>query len=269
MEGKKTNRTATNFYTYIYKVLNQVHPESRLTKNALIALNLLVKIDIEKIMNGVNQLLLQSGRKTISYKDVESSVRMILPGDLAKHAVAEGTKAVNAFESKKENRTKSEKTTKSQMAGLQFPITRVEKYMMNFAIVKRKTGTAAVFMAAVCEYLTAEVLELSGNAARDAQLIRMTPRHVKLAIDRDEELKKLYKNTIFAGGVPVVVAPPKEESESTTPKKKAPAKKKAAGSTKKATPKTGAKKATTKKAATKRPPAKKSAASKKKGAGRK
>ena len=92
--------------------------------------------------------------------------------------------------------------SRSAKAGLQFPVGRVARHMKKAKVSARVGAGAPVYMAAVLEYLTAEVLELAGNAARDNKKSRIVPRHIQLAVRNDEELNKLMgKVTIAAGGV--------------------------------------------------------------------
>ena len=92
--------------------------------------------------------------------------------------------------------------SRSAKAGLQFPVGRVARYMKKSKVATRIGAGAPVYLAAVLEYLTAEVLELAGNAARDNKKSRIVPRHVALAVRNDEELNKLMGGvTIAAGGV--------------------------------------------------------------------
>merc|ERR1711904_256306 len=92
--------------------------------------------------------------------------------------------------------------TKSAKAGLQFPVGRVRRYLKAGKYATRVGSGAPVYLAAVMEYLAAEVLELAGNAARDNKKARIIPRHIQLALRNDEELSKLLSTvTIAAGGV--------------------------------------------------------------------
>ena len=97
---------------------------------------------------------------------------------------------------------KKKPTSRSVKAGLQFPVGRVHRYLKVGKYASRIGAGAPVYLAAVLEYLAAEILELAGNAARDNKKSRIIPRHVQLAVRNDEELNKLLAGvTIASGGV--------------------------------------------------------------------
>ena len=93
-------------------------------------------------------------------------------------------------------------TSRSAKAGLQFPVGRVARYLKKGRFAKSVGAGAPVYLAAVMEYLAAEILELAGNAARDNKKSRIVPRHITLAVRNDEELNKFLSGvTVAAGGV--------------------------------------------------------------------
>ena len=102
----------------------------------------------------------------------------------------------------KGGKAKAKAKTRSFRAGLQFPVGRIHRYLKKGNYSGRIGAGAPVYLAAVLEYLSAEILELAGNAARDNKKSRIIPRHLQLAVRNDEELNKLLSGvTIAAGGV--------------------------------------------------------------------
>ncbi|EFR02766.1 histone H2A [Nannizzia gypsea CBS 118893] len=98
--------------------------------------------------------------------------------------------------------------SRSSKAGLAFPVGRVHRLLRKGNYAQRVGAVAPVYLAAVLEYLAAEVLELAGNAARDNKKTRIIPRHLELAIRNDEELNKLLGHVIIAqGGVMPYIHP--------------------------------------------------------------
>ncbi|XP_010911747.1 probable histone H2A.2 [Elaeis guineensis] len=90
--------------------------------------------------------------------------------------------------------------SRSSKAGLQFPVGRIARFLKAGKYAERVGAGAPVYLAAVLEYLAAEVLELAGNAARDNKKTRIVPRHIQLAVRNDEELSKLLGTVTIANG---------------------------------------------------------------------
>ncbi|XP_064598404.1 histone H2A-like [Liolophura sinensis] len=102
----------------------------------------------------------------------------------------------------KGGKVKGKSKTRSSRAGLQFPVGRIHRLLRKGNYAERVGAGAPVYLAAVLEYLAAEVLELAGNAARDNKKSRIIPRHLQLAVRNDEELNRLLSGvTIAQGGV--------------------------------------------------------------------
>ncbi|XP_003366768.1 histone H2A [Trichinella spiralis] len=102
----------------------------------------------------------------------------------------------------KGGKVKGKAKTRSSRAGLQFPVGRIHRLLKKGNYAERIGAGGPVYLAAVMEYLTAEVLELAGNAARDNKKTRITPRYIQLAIRNDEELSEFLRGvTIAQGGV--------------------------------------------------------------------
>ena len=112
----------------------------------------------------------------------------------------------------------SRPVSRSCKAGLQFPVGRIARFLKAGRYAERVGAGAPVYLAAVLEYLAAEVLELAGNAAKDNKKTRIVPRHIQLAVRNDEELNRLLgSTTIAAGGVlpniHVFLIPTKKDGE--------------------------------------------------------
>lgn len=97
-EKKKKRKKHTNsFSSYIYKVLKQVHPESGISRKAMIIMDNFVDDIFERLAAEAGKLARSNKRQTISSREIQTAVRLILPGELGKHAVSEGTKAVTKY----------------------------------------------------------------------------------------------------------------------------------------------------------------------------
>ncbi|KAL4853697.1 histone H3 [Chlorella vulgaris] len=313
-KAKKGGKKGVESYKlYIFKVLKQVHPDTGISSKSMAILNSFIADQFEKIATAAAQLSRVNKKPTLTSREIQTAVRLVLPGELAKHAVSEGTKAVTkrcqpplttfleshnppptqpimsgrgkggkglgkggAKRHRKVLRDNIQGITKpairrlarrggvKRISGLIYEETRgvlkvflenvvrdavtyteharrktvtafdvvyalkrqgrtlpnnhvwpwqrkdlrqeglgrIARYLKKGRYAERIGAGAPVYLAAVLEYLAAEVLELSGNAARDNKKTRIIPRHIQLAVRNDEELSKLLAGvTIAEGGV--------------------------------------------------------------------
>ena len=88
-----------SYSSYIYKVLKQVHPDTGISKRGMSIMNSFINDIFERIASEAGKLARYNKKSTLSSREVQTAIRLILPGELAKHAVSEGTKAVTKFTS--------------------------------------------------------------------------------------------------------------------------------------------------------------------------
>ncbi|XP_055282829.1 histone H2B type 2-K1-like [Moschus berezovskii] len=100
-KSRRLNRRKETYSMYIYKVLKQVHPDIGISSKAMSIMNSFVNDLFERLAGEAARLAQYSGRTTLTSRDVQTAVRLLLPGELAKHAVSEGTKAVTKYTSSK------------------------------------------------------------------------------------------------------------------------------------------------------------------------
>ena len=93
----KKRRAPESYKSYIFKVLKQVHPKMRVSKKGIAIVNNFVTDTFEKVATEAGKLCKITKRSTLSSRDVQSAIRLVLPGELSKHAVSEGTKAMTKF----------------------------------------------------------------------------------------------------------------------------------------------------------------------------
>jgi histone H2B len=210
-KGSKKKARVESYGSYIYKVLKQVDPKKGSTKRVVSIMNSFISDIFDRLANESGRLARYTKKATLSSREIQTAVRLVLPGELAKHAVSEGTKAVTKYTSsayyagKKSPAGRGDRNrpeSKSSRAGLEFPVGRISRYLKKGRFAPRVGSGAPVYLAAVLEYLTAEILELACKACDKSKKKLITPRHVNLAVRGDEELDQLLgKVTVASGGV--------------------------------------------------------------------
>ncbi|KAM7522441.1 hypothetical protein LguiA_012343 [Lonicera macranthoides] len=94
---RKRKRESEGYKRYVYKVMKQVHPDLGISSNAMTVINNLMGDMFERLAEEAARLSRHSGRMTLSSREIQGAVKLVLPGELSKHAIAEGTKAVTQY----------------------------------------------------------------------------------------------------------------------------------------------------------------------------
>lgn len=97
-EKRRRKPKQDSYQIYIHKTLKQVHPDTGISRNAIVSLDGFTHDVLNRIVDEASHLALKAGKSTISSREIQTAVRLLLPGELAKHAVSEGTKAVTKYE---------------------------------------------------------------------------------------------------------------------------------------------------------------------------
>ena len=166
----------------ITKVLKQIHPHTRITEQA--------KETITELIGNVLTAIIKT-RPSLSLDDLKKTVKEVIPGELAKHALSEAGKAVSKYESSESYPDGIKNVTKIMTIHLS-PVT-VKKMIKSMGMdVTDIPVESFIFLAAALEYLMAEILELSGNAASDNGAKTIEKRHIEIIINYDTELIELF-----------------------------------------------------------------------------
>jgi len=97
LEKRRRRKRTETFALYIYKVLRQVHPETGISKKSMSIMNSFINDIFDKMSNEAVRLMSYNKKRTLSSREIQTAVRLMLPGELSKHAVSEGTKAVTKY----------------------------------------------------------------------------------------------------------------------------------------------------------------------------
>lgn len=195
-----------DFSKCIKKVLNDIYKDKNITDNALSQVNFIINFLAATLAQNARELTSLSNRETLSSQDVQAAVYNIMPGELSRHAIEEGNKALRNFKEVKKNFSSSLTcdllkqciklhTVKNAKTG--------KKSVSKGGCSTRVARNATRYLSAVLEYFTAELMELSGNLA-DTDI---TARNIFLAISGDEEINSLIKNRLGLGILGAGVVP--------------------------------------------------------------
>jgi histone H2A len=187
-----------NFCRYIRAVLKQIHSDTGLTEQAVMDTNMMLHLVMENVLDVACELTHKDKSKTLSARAIESATKIVLPTELKSHALSTAQKALVKFS---QSQRTEDPLRVEKRAGLKFPVARVEHLVRVHCPELKISEKACIYLTTVLEYMCAEIMELSGNVARDFKKKRITPHHISYAIQRDEELNEVFCGVTLNGSV--------------------------------------------------------------------
>ena len=178
-----------SYKKHIRKVITDVHPDLELDEEAANECDLLVQYLAKRIIAEADKITSMSGLQTIKTGAIQTAVTTTLRGELRRLSSKEGTDAVIRYTGKDKSRSPI------------FPVRLTSTLIKQYVKAQRVSMTAAVYLAVVLEYLTAEILSLAGLITSKDKRTVMNTRDIKLAINDDEELLGLFHRVTLSGGV--------------------------------------------------------------------
>lgn len=199
----KKIRTTTDLSIYIHKLFRQRHSENKMSKNALVAINNLLRHTVKTISKRTARVM---GAKKVVVQDkyIETAVNAVMLGELSANCNAEGVKVASSYGSGSDRQGKS---------GLILSVARIETIMRNISC-KKMTAQAPVYMAGVIEYLCGEIIDSALIQMKNAKRKTVSEAFVRAGIENDKELNDLFAHQL-------------SKIKKVTPKRKSPKKVKA------------------------------------------
>ena len=200
MDKAPTKRKRSRYFElYIPKVLRRVSDGSSITSSSRQQLNSILCIVSTLISDKVETLTKIAKKKTISEKEVEAALKILLPEELAKSAVLSARRAATNYSAV----VVLQGTSRQEKAGIVFPPSVAEKFLRRFGDSRLMvTNQAPIQLAAVIEYLASEILENAALLAKDKKRVRITVRDLEMGIRGDRALDRFFveNDLMFLGG---------------------------------------------------------------------
>jgi histone H3/H4 len=201
---KKKKKTNRYFEHHIRKILKQICPERNITKSAKEALNEIMILTCNKIINKAFIIVTANNKKTLTEYDLECSIKLLFTGQLSQKSVEEGYKCLkNYFEQIKDENNKGKSRT--QKADIIVPPSLLEKFLKNKGF--NISNNCSIFLAGVIEYFASQILELSNNITLkknhsnhiiNATNTRLNIYHIENGVRLDKELNQFFiSNNIY------------------------------------------------------------------------